>query len=87
MSGAAAYTFRRDRDVFFVTTHLDSFPPPRSVFASEGKVMPDPSKVSFDCTVIRSAINVSTVKRQPNVNASRFNISMVSQKSTRELSV
>ena len=71
MSGAAAYTFRRDRDVSLVTTHLDSFPPPRSVFASEGKVMPDPSKVSLDCTVIRSTINVSTVKCQTSAKRQR----------------
>ena len=40
-----AYT-PRDADAFFVTTLLDSLPPSWSVFVSEWKVMPDPSKVS-----------------------------------------
>ena len=40
-----AYT-SRDADAFFVTTLLDSLPPSWSVFVSEWKVMPDPSKVS-----------------------------------------
>jgi hypothetical protein len=40
-----AYT-SRDADAFFVVTLLDSLPPSWSVFVSEWKVMPDPSKVS-----------------------------------------
>jgi hypothetical protein len=42
---AKAYT-SRDPDAFFVTTLLDSLPPSWSMFVSEWKVMPDPSKVS-----------------------------------------
>jgi hypothetical protein len=44
-----AYT-SRDADAFFVTTLLDSLPPSWSVFVSEWKVMPDPSKVS--CSLV-----------------------------------
>ena len=42
---AKAYT-AGDPDAYFVTTLLDSLPPSWSMFVSEWKVMPDPSKVS-----------------------------------------
>jgi hypothetical protein len=58
---SGAYT-SRDADAFFVITLLDSLPPSWSVFVSEWKVMPDPSKVSCP-TVIGHILDLDAWNR------------------------